>query len=128
MCSDAPFAVGFCPDRHNIFRANAKEAENGDGKNELGRIIERPAIAPAQAGTLRAKGRVERSNQTLQDRRVKERRTHSRHHLLRSGTDASRPHGAMPNPRSVHERTQRPPQRLTTDVEMGSVVCPRLRY
>lgn len=61
-------------DRHGIFRVNAKEAESGDGKTEFGRVVERLEIASIQAGTPQAKGRVERSNQTLQDRLVKEMR------------------------------------------------------
>lgn len=61
-------------DRHGIFRVNAKEAESGDGKTEFGRVVERLEIASIQAGTPQAKRRVERSNQTLQDRLVKEMR------------------------------------------------------
>jgi transposase len=61
-------------DRHGIFRVNAKEAESGDGKTEFGRVVERLDIASIQASTPQAKGRVERSNQTLQDRLVKEMR------------------------------------------------------
>lgn len=66
--------LAFYSDRHGIFRVNAKEAESGDGKTEFGRVIERLGIASIQATTPQAKGRVERSNQTLQDRLVKEMR------------------------------------------------------
>ena len=59
-------------DRHGIFRVNAKESVSGDGKTEFGRCMERLNIKQIQASTPQAKGRVERANQTLQDRLVKE--------------------------------------------------------
>ena len=66
--------LAFYSDRHGIFRVNAKEAASGDGKTEFGRVSERLSIEPIHARTPQAKGRVERSNQTLQDRLVKEMR------------------------------------------------------
>ena len=66
--------LAFYSDRHGIFRVNAKDAKSGDGKTEFGRVAERLAIAPIHALTPQAKGRVERANQTLQDRLVKEMR------------------------------------------------------
>jgi transposase len=66
--------VAFYSDRHGIFRVNAKEAVSGDGKTEFGRVAERLKIAVIHARTPQAKGRVERANQTLQDRLVKEMR------------------------------------------------------
>jgi transposase len=66
--------VAFYSDRHGIFRVNAKEATTGDGKTEFGRVAERLGIAVIHARTPQAKGRVERANQTLQDRLVKEMR------------------------------------------------------
>jgi hypothetical protein len=66
--------VAFYSDRHGIFRVNAKEAMGGDGKTEFGRVAERLGIAVIHARTPQAKGRVERANQTLQDRLVKEMR------------------------------------------------------
>jgi hypothetical protein len=68
----APLA--FYSDRHGIFRINAKEAAGGDGLTEFGRVAERLRIELIQAATPQAKGRVERANQTLQDRLVKEMR------------------------------------------------------
>ncbi|HEX4301864.1 MAG TPA: ISNCY family transposase, partial [Rhizomicrobium sp.] len=67
-------ALAFYSDRHSIFRVNAKEAESGDGLTEFGRVAERLRIELIQAATPQAKGRVERANQTLQDRLVKEMR------------------------------------------------------
>lgn len=61
-------------DRHGIFRVNAKDAQGGDGKTEFGRTVERLRIVLINATTPQAKGRVERANQTLQDRLVKEMR------------------------------------------------------
>lgn len=61
-------------DRHGIFRVNAKEAESGDGLTEFGRVVDRLGIEQICATTPQAKGRVERANQTLQDRLVKEMR------------------------------------------------------
>ena len=50
---------------------NAKDAQSGDGKTEFGRVSERLGIESIHALTPQAKGRVERANQTLQDRLVK---------------------------------------------------------
>jgi transposase len=66
--------LAFYSDRHGIFRINAKDAESGDGKTEFGRVVERLEIGLINALTPQAKGRVERANQTLQDRLVKEMR------------------------------------------------------
>src|SRR4249920_582185 len=66
--------LAFYSDRHGVFRVNAKDAESGDGKTEFGRVAERLDIGLIHALTPQAKGRVERANQTLQDRLVKEMR------------------------------------------------------
>ncbi len=66
--------LAFYSDRHGIFRINAKEAAGGDGFTEFGRVAERLRIQLIQATTPQAKGRVERANQTLQDRLIKEMR------------------------------------------------------
>jgi len=66
--------LAFYSDRHGIFRVNAKEAVSGDGITEFGRVLKRLNIASICAHTPQAKGRVERANQTLQDRLVKEMR------------------------------------------------------
>ena len=66
--------LAFYSDRHGIFRVNAKEAASGDAMTEFGRVAERLRIELIQASTPQAKGRVERANQTLQDRLVKEMR------------------------------------------------------
>jgi len=66
--------LAFYSDRHGIFRVNAKDAKSGDGKTEFQRVADRLEIEPIHALTPQAKGRVERANQTLQDRLVKEMR------------------------------------------------------
>ena len=66
--------LAFYSDRHGIFRVNAKDAHSGDGKTEFGRVAARLDIEPIHALTPQAKGRVERANQTLQDRLIKEMR------------------------------------------------------
>jgi len=66
--------LAFYSDRHGIFRVNAKEAMTGDGYTEFGRVAERLRVELIQATTPQAKGRVERANQTLQDRLIKEMR------------------------------------------------------
>lgn len=66
--------LAFYSDRHGIFRVNAKDAQSGDGKTEFGRTVERLDITLINALTPQAKGRVERANQTLQDRLIKEMR------------------------------------------------------
>jgi hypothetical protein len=66
--------LGLYSDRHGIFRINAKEADSGDGLTALNRITQRLGIVQICARTPQAKGRVERANQTLQDRLIKEMR------------------------------------------------------
>jgi transposase len=59
-------------DRHGIFRLNAKGVDRGDGLTAFGRVAARLGIEQICALTPQAKGRVERANQTLQDRLVKD--------------------------------------------------------
>ena len=66
--------LAFYSDKHGVFHVNAKDAMTGDGKTEFGRVAERLEIEMIPARTPQAKGRVERSNQTLQDRLIKEMR------------------------------------------------------
>ncbi|WP_200551343.1 ISNCY family transposase [Kosakonia sp. LAM2021] len=57
-------------DRHSIFRVNNPEREGE--LTQFTRAIKTLGIEPIHANTPQAKGRVERANQTLQDRLVKE--------------------------------------------------------
>ncbi len=63
--------LAFYSDRLCIFRVNAKEAQSGDDKAEFRCVMDRRGITPINALTPRAKGRVERANQTLQERPIK---------------------------------------------------------
>ena len=59
-------------DKHVVFRVNKSDALNGDGLTQFGRAIKELGIEPIFANSPQAKGRIERSNRTLQDRLVKE--------------------------------------------------------
>lgn len=61
-------------DKHSIFRINHSEREGE--LTQFTRAIKELKIEPIHANTPQAKGRVERANQTLQDRLVKELRLH----------------------------------------------------
>ena len=60
-------------DKHSIFRINAKEADP-DAETQFSRAARELGIECIHAHSPQAKGRVERANQTLQDRLVKEMR------------------------------------------------------
>jgi len=62
--------VAIYSDKHSIFRNNNPDQE---GKlTQFTRVLKTLDIEPIHANTPQAKGRVERANQTLQDRLVKE--------------------------------------------------------
>jgi len=60
-------------DRHSVFHINAKDADP-DAETQFARAARELGIECIPANTPQAKGRVERANQTLQDRLVKEMR------------------------------------------------------
>jgi transposase len=64
--------VAFYSDKHAIFRVSKQEAAGGDGMTQFGRAVAELNIAIICANTASAKGRVERTHATLQDRLVKE--------------------------------------------------------
>jgi len=64
--------VALYSDRHSIFRINQEDPANGHTRTQFGRALEGLEIEAIHAHTPQAKGRVERANQTLQDRLVKE--------------------------------------------------------
>jgi len=69
--------VAFYSDKHGIFRVNQEQTVGlGSGLTQFGRAMEALDIQIICANTPQAKGRVERANQTLQDRLVKELRLH----------------------------------------------------
>ena len=65
--------VSLYSDKHSIFRINTKEADP-EAETQFGRAARELGIECIHASSPQAKGRVERANQTLQDRLVKEMR------------------------------------------------------
>lgn len=59
-------------DKHGVFKINHRNALTGTGVTQFGRAMKTLDIEPIFANTPQAKGRIERMNQTLQDRLVKE--------------------------------------------------------
>ena len=65
--------VAFYSDKHGIFRVNQEQTLGlGSGLTQFGRAMQELDIQILCANSPQAKGRVERANQTLQDRLVKE--------------------------------------------------------
>jgi hypothetical protein len=64
--------IAFYSDKHSIFRLTNPAATTGTGLTQFGRAMTELAIEIICANSPQAKGRVERVNQTLQDRLVKE--------------------------------------------------------
>lgn len=65
--------IAFYSDKHGIFRVNQSQGlGTGEGITQFGRAMAELDIQILCANTPQAKGRVERANQTLQDRLVKE--------------------------------------------------------
>ena len=62
----------FYSDKHGIFHLNTPKVSPGDGLTEFSRAMQELGIQIICANTPQAKGRVERANQTLQDRLTKE--------------------------------------------------------
>jgi hypothetical protein len=65
--------VALYSDKHSIFRINAKEADP-EAETQFSRAARELGIECIHAHSPQAKGRVERVNQTLQDRLIKEMR------------------------------------------------------
>lgn len=59
-------------DKHGIFRVNRADPKTGSNLTQFGRAMKTLDIEIISANTPQAKGRVERANQLLQDRLVKE--------------------------------------------------------
>lgn len=94
--------VALYSDRHSIFRVNHPERD-GD-LTQFSRALKTLDIEPIHANTPQAKGRVERANQTLQDRLVKELR-------LRGISDLDAANAFLPDFRAdFNRRFARPPQ------------------
>lgn len=66
--------VALYSDRHSVFTVNMKDTQSGEQLTQFGRALKTLDIEGIQANSPQAKGRVERANQTLQDRLIKEMR------------------------------------------------------
>lgn len=66
--------VTFYSDRFSVFRVNTPNAVKTDAITQFGRALQELGIELICANSPQAKGRVERANQTFQDRLVKEMR------------------------------------------------------
>lgn len=66
--------LAFYSDKHGIFRVNQASREKGEAQTQFGRAMQDLEIELLCANSPQAKGRIERANQTLQDRLVKEMR------------------------------------------------------
>lgn len=66
--------VAFYSDKHSIFRVNGASREDGAAETQFGRAMHELDVQLLCANSPQAKGRIERVNQTLQDRLVKEMR------------------------------------------------------
>ena len=65
--------LAFYSDKHGIFRINSEQPLGaGNGLTQFGRAMQELGVQIICANSPQAKGRVERANQTLQDRLVKE--------------------------------------------------------
>jgi hypothetical protein len=64
--------IALYTDKHGVFKVNHKDAVSGDGITQFGKAMKALDIRIIYANTPQAKGRIERMNQTLQDRLVKE--------------------------------------------------------
>src|SRR5215207_9476893 len=64
--------LAFYSDKFGVFRVNIPNALSGTGLTQFGRALKELDIALICAHSPQAKGRVERANQTLQDRLTKE--------------------------------------------------------
>ena len=69
-CHGKPLAL--YSDKFGVFRVNIPDALSGTGLTQFGRAMKELSIELICAHSPQAKGRVERANQTLQDRLVKE--------------------------------------------------------
>ncbi len=66
--------VALYSDRHSVFTVNREDATSGEQITQFGRVLKTLDIEGITANSPQAKGRVERANQTLQDRLIKEMR------------------------------------------------------
>jgi hypothetical protein len=76
----------FYSDKLSVFRVNLPNSTTGEGTTQFGRAMHQLGIQLLCANTPQAKGRVERVNQLLQDRLVKEMRLRNISNLAAGNT------------------------------------------
>lgn len=64
--------VALYSDKHAVFKVNKSDGIRGEGNTQFGRAMQELDIKMIFANSPQAKGRIERSNRTLQDRLTKE--------------------------------------------------------
>jgi len=69
--------VAFYSDKFSVFRANASRSIQKEAVTQFNRVLGALSIELICANSPQAKGRVERANQTFQDRLIKEMRLHN---------------------------------------------------
>jgi transposase len=89
-------------DKYSVFRVNQKDRE--DCETQFGRVLRTLGVRLVYANTPQAKGRVERANQTLQDRLVKQMR-------LRGINDIEAANAYLPEYLAAHNRRFAKPAR-----------------
>jgi transposase len=103
--------IAFYSDKHGVFRTtHASKKDRTSGLTQFGRALYELNIDIICANTPQAKGRVERANQTLQDRLVKELRLHGIDTIAAANAyapefmaDFNRRFGKAPrNPKDMH--------------------------
>ena len=93
-------------DKYSVFRVNQKDRE--DCETQFGRVLRTLGVRIIYANTPQAKGRVERANQTLQDRLVKQMR-------LREVGDIEAANAYLPEYLAEHNRRFAKPAREMRD-------------
>ena len=93
-------------DKYSVFRVNQKDRE--DCETQFGRMLRQLGVEIIYANTPQAKGRVERSNRTLQDRLIKKMR-------LRGISDIEAANAYLPEYMAEHNQRFAKPAREPRD-------------
>ena len=100
--------VAFYSDKFSVFRVNTKGTINNDAITQFNRALDTLGIELICANSPQAKGRVERANQTLQDRLIKEMR-------LRDICSYTEANAFLPEFITLYNRKFAVPPRSSTD-------------
>ena len=97
--------IAFYSDKHSVFRVAKKDARGGQGMTQFGRALCELNIEILCANSSQAKGRVERMNRTLQDRRLAMRSCRASWRITTGGLRWSLPGPMICTGRSIWGRT-----------------------